>query len=80
VELRIETPEPNPDNAIGTLSSDTIALQAIIDGKPVTLAELDGRYLSAETAASFTGRVAGLFASNGTVTFDRFRSEGREPR
>ena len=32
VELRIETREPNPDNAIGSLSSDTIALQAVIDG------------------------------------------------
>ena len=55
-------------------------LQAVIDGEPVTLAELDGRYLSAETAASFTGRVAGVFASSGTVSFDWFRSEGREPR
>lgn len=80
VELRIETREPNPDNAIGSLSSDTIALQAVVDGQPVTLAELDGRYLSAETAASFTGRVAGVFASAGTVAFDWFRSEGREPR
>jgi beta-xylosidase len=80
VELRIETREPNPDNAIGSLSSDTIALQAVINGEPVALAELDGRYLSAETAASFTGRVAGVFASSGTVSFDWFRSEGREPR
>lgn len=79
VELRIETREPNPDNAIGSLSSDTIALQAVIDGEPVTLAQLDGRYLSAETAASFTGRVAGVFASRGTVSFDWFRSSGREP-
>jgi beta-xylosidase len=80
VKLRIETREPNPDNAIGSLSSDTIALQAVIDGLTLTLAELDGRYLSAETAASFTGRVAGVFASAGTVAFDWFRSEGREPR
>lgn len=79
LELRIETREPKPDNAIGSLSSDTIALQAVIDGESVTLAELDGRYLSAETAASFTGRVAGVFASRGTVAFDWFRSSGREP-
>ncbi len=80
VELRIETREANPDNAVGSLSSDTITLQAVIHGARITLAELDGRYLSAETAASFTGRVSGVFASSGTVTFDRFRSEGREPR
>ncbi|PTT69968.1 glycoside hydrolase family 43 protein [Arthrobacter sp. HMWF013] len=80
VELRIETREANPNSAIGSLSSDTVALQTVLDGTPVTLTELDGRYLSAETAASFTGRVSGVFASTGTVTFDRFRSEGREPR
>jgi xylan 1,4-beta-xylosidase len=79
VELRIDTRQPNPDNALGSLSSDTVALQAVVDGSAVTLAELDGRYLSAETAASFTGRVSGVFASRGTVHFDWFRSTGTEP-
>lgn len=79
VELRIETREPERGAGLSHLSSDTIALQAVIDGETVTLAELDGRYLSAETAASFTGRVSGVFASRGTVAFDWFRSSGREP-
>ncbi|WP_051172328.1 glycoside hydrolase family 43 protein [Microbacterium indicum] len=37
-----------------------------------------GRSLSAETAASFTGRVIGLYAASGTVSFDGFRTVGRE--
>ena len=36
------------------------------------LAELDGRYWTYETAKSFTGRVVGMFADEGTVTFGRF--------
>jgi xylan 1,4-beta-xylosidase len=79
LELRIETRQPEGGVGFGHLSSDTIALQAVIDGETVTLAELDGRYLSAETAASFTGRVAGVYAAHGTVAFERFRSTGREP-
>jgi xylan 1,4-beta-xylosidase len=79
LELRIETRQPEGGAGFGHLNSDTIALQAVIDGEPVTLAELDGRYLSAETAASFTGRVAGVFASRGTAAFHWFRSSGREP-
>lgn len=79
LELRIETRQPEGGAGLSHLSSDTIALQAVINGEAVTLAELDGRYLSAETAASFTGRVSGVFASRGTVAFDWFRSSGREP-
>ncbi|WP_026554533.1 glycoside hydrolase family 43 protein [Arthrobacter sp. 35W] len=79
VELRIETRQPGHGTGFGHLSSDTIALQAVIDGEALTLAELDGRYLSAETAASFTGRVAGVFATRGSVAFEWFRSTGREP-
>jgi hypothetical protein len=80
LELRIATRQPDSGAGFGHLSSDTVALQAVVDGELLTLAELDGRYLSAETAASFTGRVSGVFASRGTVTFDWFRSEGREPQ
>jgi xylan 1,4-beta-xylosidase len=39
---------------------------------------VDGRYLSQETAASFTGRVIGLYAVNGEVNFSDFRYRGIE--
>jgi xylan 1,4-beta-xylosidase len=42
------------------------------------VAELDGRYWTAETCASFTGRVIGLYASAGTVSFAGFRYRGTE--
>ncbi|MGX9901449.1 beta-xylosidase family glycoside hydrolase [Arthrobacter sp. SA17] len=79
LELRIATDQPDESDSLGRPSPDAIALQAVIDGSVVTLAELDGRYLSAETAASFTGRVAGVFASRGTVRFNSFLSSGHEP-
>jgi hypothetical protein len=40
--------------------------------------ELDGRYWTSETCASFTGRVIGLYASQGTVSFADFRYWGTD--
>jgi hypothetical protein len=39
------------------------------DGDP--LAELDGRYLSTEVAGGFTGRVIGMYVTEGSAAFDR---------
>ncbi|QOV47486.1 glycoside hydrolase family 43 protein [Streptomyces chromofuscus] len=38
----------------------------------VRLAELDGRYLSTEVAGGFTGRVIGMYATEGRAAFDWF--------
>lgn len=46
------------------------------DGSIDVLAEVDGRYLSNETAGSFTGRVFGVYATSGTVLVDRITYEG----
>jgi xylan 1,4-beta-xylosidase len=43
------------------------------------LADLDGRYWSAEVVASFTGRVVGMFAARGTARFLVFSYHGVEP-
>ena len=40
--------------------------------------ELDGRYWTSETCASFTGRMIGLYASEGTVRFAGFRYRGTD--
>ncbi|CAM5277697.1 glycoside hydrolase family 43 protein [Streptomyces atroolivaceus] len=40
----------------------------------VTVAVIDGRYLSAEAVLSFTGRVLGLYCTEGAVTFRGFSS------
>lgn len=40
------------------------------------VANLDGRFLSSEVAASFTGRVVGVYAAHGTITAHHLRYEG----
>lgn len=53
---------------VAAAAPDTITL-----GTATTvLAELDGRYLSTEVATGFTGRVIGLYATEGTVSADWF--------
>ena len=61
------------DGPFGVWASgpDTIAL-SIDAGEPVLLAELDGRYLSTEVAGGFTGRIIGLYATEGSAAFDWF--------
>jgi xylan 1,4-beta-xylosidase len=73
VELRIETTPPPPAGFdAGAMGGDRIRLLA----GGTLVAELDGRYWTAETCASFTGRVIGLYASEGTVRFADFRYRG----
>jgi hypothetical protein len=38
----------------------------------VRLAELDGRYLSTQVAGGFTGRVIGMYVTEGRAAFDWF--------
>ena len=45
---------------------------------PVELARIDGRYFSAETAASFAGRVVGVFAVEGDLLVDSVRYLGSD--
>lgn len=44
----------------------------------VTVAEIDGRYLSAEVVVSFTGRVLGPYCSEGTLRFRGFEQHGSD--
>ncbi|MEV0200094.1 glycoside hydrolase family 43 protein [Nonomuraea sp. NPDC050691] len=59
---------------VGNWGPDTIAFSA--GGAP--LAELDGRYLSTEVAAGFTGRVIGMYVTEGSASFDWFAYEATE--
>jgi hypothetical protein len=75
VELRMEmSPPPASFAQAAALGGDRIRLLA----GGTLLAELDGRYWTAETCASFTGRVVGLYAREGTVRFAGFRYRGSE--
>jgi xylan 1,4-beta-xylosidase len=74
VELRIEMAPPAPGFTAEAMGGDRIRLYA----GGTLLAELDGRYWTSEVCASFTGRVIGLYASEGTVRFADFRYRGTE--
>lgn len=66
----------DPGALTAMASCDTIHLVAIdAGGVRHDLAAIDGRYLSAESACSFTGRVAGLYATSGQVSFRHYREE-----
>jgi len=74
VELRMEITPPPATFKFAAMGGDRIRLLAA----GTLVAELDGRYWTAETCASFTGRVIGLYASEGTVSFADFRYLGSE--
>ena len=74
VELRMEMTVPSAGFDFVAMGADRIRLLAA--GTLVT--ELDGRYWTSETCASFTGRVTGLYASAGTVSFADFRYRGAD--
>ncbi|MET9386888.1 glycoside hydrolase family 43 protein [Streptomyces sp. NPDC002928] len=65
---------------------DTIAFSAESSEGGVRLAELDGRYLSTEVAGGFTGRVIGMYVTEGSAAYDWFDhgpqqvAPGIEPR
>ncbi|SMH44708.1 Beta-xylosidase [Rathayibacter oskolensis] len=62
----------------GQMTSDFVVLRAEAGGVERTLARIDGRYLTAETATSFTGRVLGLYAVTGTPVFSEYRYAGTD--
>jgi len=57
---------------VGAGGSDTISFEVVTGDGPVVLAELDGRYLSTEVASGFTGRVIGMYVTEGSAAFDWF--------
>ncbi|PXA70056.1 glycoside hydrolase family 43 protein [Cryobacterium arcticum] len=78
VTLGLDTVPPDASSMISGLTSDIVVLSVGAGDDRVELARVDGRYLSQETAASFTGRVLCLYAVTGKVTFSAFRYTGRE--
>jgi xylan 1,4-beta-xylosidase len=74
VELRMEIAPPLASFNFAAMGGGRIRLLAA----GALVAELDGRYWTAETCASFTGRVIGLYASEGMVSFAGFRYRGSE--
>ena len=78
VELRMELLRPPSGFVPAAAGGGTVRLVATGGGREVVLAEFDGRYWSFEVAKSFTGRVVGLYATDGTVTFSDLRYTGTD--
>ncbi|MGW0912025.1 glycoside hydrolase family 43 protein [Streptomyces sp. NPDC002784] len=81
VEFRT-TDAPPPAEGVRPAAPDTIAFSVESPEGAVTVAELDGRYLSTQVAGGFTGRVIGMYVTAGSAAFDWFeyRKRGPEPR
>ena len=75
VTLHIESRRPDIERGFAR-TSDVFHLAATVDGRRIDLAEVDGRFLSSETAESFTGRVVGVYAREGRVDAAHWTSEG----
>jgi xylan 1,4-beta-xylosidase len=76
VTLGLDTVPPDASSILAGLTSDFVVLSVGTGTGRVELARVDGRYLSQETAASFTGRVLCLYAVTGEVSFATFRYTG----
>jgi xylan 1,4-beta-xylosidase len=80
VTLRIAS-APSAGHVFPSDPVETVTLTAApVDGSApaVTVAEFDGRYLSAEVVMSFTGRVLGPYCASGTVQFREFHQRGSD--
>ena len=78
VELRMELSRPPSGFVPAAAGGGVIRIHAAGGGRKVVLAEIDGRYWSVEVAKSFTGRVLGLYAVDGTVAFSDLRYRGSD--
>ncbi len=77
ITLTIRSVRPDAGFGLAGVTSDLIRLSATgEDGIEHHVAEIDGRHLSAETAGSFTGRVAGLYCDTGRLECLEWRYRG----
>lgn len=75
VELHLDSRRPAPSTGFPR-TSDVFHLAATVGGERIELATVDGRFLSSETAESFTGRVIGVYAVTGDVALLAWSAEG----
>lgn len=75
------TATPNPEQVRLGDPVEQIALTAAPVADPTdirTIAQIDGRYLSAEVVVAFSGRVLGPYCSDGSVTVRSFTYRGTD--
>ena len=60
------------------LGPDRLVAGVVVDGEFTELGRLDGRYVSTEVAGGMTGRLAGVWCSNGSIVVRSFRYSGAD--
>jgi xylan 1,4-beta-xylosidase len=80
VDARFPAGGDDPAAVSRRMSCDAVHL-AVIDaaGHRHDLAVFDGRYLTAESACSFTGRVAGVYCVTGELAFAHYSERRLDP-
>jgi xylan 1,4-beta-xylosidase len=74
IELRFDMRPPPREYGLA-MSSDLIDLVVVTGGVAQVVTTIDGRFLSAESACSFTGRVAGIYCVEGFLQLHRYAEE-----
>ncbi|MGQ2914294.1 family 43 glycosylhydrolase [Microbacterium aurantiacum] len=77
VDLHLASRAPAAGTGMVT-TSDEFHLGATVDGTRTDLARIDGRFLSSEVTESFTGRVIGVFATDGEIAVSSWSAEGHD--
>ena len=80
VSLRIRALRPEPSGPLHEADEPDLVELSVLGEEARVLGAFDGRYLSTEVAAGFTGRMIGVEALAGTVSLHEFRyhSEHRQ--
>ncbi|WP_410569358.1 family 43 glycosylhydrolase [Amycolatopsis sp. cmx-4-61] len=75
VSLRIRARRPGPSGPLHEVTEPDLVELSVLgeDDRAQVLGAVDGRYLSTEVAAGFTGRMIGVEVLDGTVTLREFR-------
>lgn len=77
VTVRISAHPPLPTGGFPSPQPDLVGFAVLVDDTWHPIVEWDGRYLSTEVAAGFTGRMVGVASLEGTVRVTSFAYEGR---
>ncbi|GHG31877.1 MULTISPECIES: glycoside hydrolase family 43 protein [Amycolatopsis] len=80
VSLRIRALRPDPSGPLHEADEPDLLELSVLGEEDRVLGAFDGRYLSTEVAAGFTGRMIGVEARAGTIALRefRYRSEHRQ--
>ncbi|WP_410613377.1 family 43 glycosylhydrolase [Amycolatopsis sp. lyj-109] len=73
VSLRIRALRPEPSGPLREADEPDLIELSVLGAEDRVLGAFDGRYLSTEVAAGFTGRMIGVEALDGTVSLQEFR-------